>query len=82
MAAAIPGAVAVSQFHGCGADPMIVRTMIGVASNPNVGAVLLVGLGCETIAVDLLAAGLAGEDGVRASRKPLADVVIQLTLAA
>jgi altronate dehydratase large subunit len=77
MAAAIPGAVAVGQFHGCGADPMIVRTMVGIANNPNVGAVLLVGLGCETIGVDLLAAGLEGEPGIRSSGKPLAEVVIQ-----
>jgi altronate dehydratase large subunit len=71
MAAAIPGAVAVSQYHGCGADPMIVRQMVGIANNPNVGAVLLVGLGCETISVDLLA------EGIEPSGKPLADVVIQ-----
>jgi altronate dehydratase large subunit len=71
MAAAIPDAVAVSQYHGCGADPMIVRQMVGIGVNPNVGAVLLVGLGCETIAVDLLA------EGIRPSGKPLADVVIQ-----
>jgi altronate dehydratase large subunit len=71
MAAAIPGAVAVSQFHGCGADPMVMRQMVGIANNPNVGAVLLVGLGCETIDVDLLG------EGIRASGKPLADVVVQ-----
>ena len=47
--------------------------MIGVANNPNVGAVLLVGLGCETITVDLLA------DGIKASGKPLDSVVIQQT---
>jgi altronate dehydratase large subunit len=71
MAALIPGAVAVSQYHGCGADPMIVRQMTGIANNPNVGAVLLVGLGCETITVDLLKAD------IQRSGKPLADVVIQ-----
>jgi altronate dehydratase large subunit len=71
MAAAIPGAVAVSQYNGCEADPMVVRQMAGIAVNPNVGAVLLVGLGCETITVELLA------EGIRPSGKPLADVVIQ-----
>ncbi len=71
IAAAVPGAVAVGQYHGCGADPMIVRQMVGIANNPNVGATLLVGLGCETISVDLLAAGL------QPAGKPLADVVIQ-----
>jgi altronate dehydratase large subunit len=71
IAAAVPGAVAVGQYYGCGADPMIVHQMAGIASNPNVGATLLVGLGCETISVDLLAAGC------RPAGKPLADVVIQ-----
>jgi altronate dehydratase large subunit len=71
MAASIPGAVAVSQYHGCDADPMVLRQMAGVAANPNIGAVLLVGLGCETISVDLLAERIAG------SGKPLANVVIQ-----
>jgi altronate dehydratase large subunit len=71
MAAAIPDAVAISQFHGCGADPMVVRQMIGIANNPNVGAVLLVGLGCEAITVDLLT------EGIRESGKLIADVVMQ-----
>jgi altronate dehydratase large subunit len=71
IAALIPGAVAVTQYHACGADPMVVRQMIGIANNPNVGAVLLVGLGCETITVDLSA------EGVSASGKPVEDVVIQ-----
>lgn len=71
IAASVPGAVAISQFHDCGADPMVVSQMIGVANNPNMGAVLLVGLGCETITVDLLA------EGVKASSKPLGSVVIQ-----
>mgnify|MGYP000588518708 CR=1 FL=1 len=71
MAAMIPDAVAVGQYHGCGADPMIVRQMVGIANNPNVGAVLLVGLGCETITADMLA------EGIQSSNKPLADVVIQ-----
>ena len=71
IAASVPGAVAISQFHDCGADPMVVSQMIGVANNPNMGAVLLVGLGCETITVDLLA------EGIEPSGKPLDSVVIQ-----
>jgi len=71
MAAAIPGAVVVGQFHGCGADPMVVQQMVGIANNPNVGAVLLVGLGCETISVDRLA------DGMDATAKPVESLVIQ-----
>lgn len=73
IAAAIPGAVCVGQFHGCGADPMIVRQLVGVAANPNVGAVLLVGLGCESITAELLGEGIRQ----RRPRLPLADVVIQ-----
>ncbi|MFH1086885.1 MAG: UxaA family hydrolase, partial [Chloroflexota bacterium] len=71
IAAAIPGAVAVGQFHGCGADPMVVRQMIGIGQNPNVGAILLVGLGCEAISAELLG------EGIRLAGKPVADVVIQ-----
>jgi altronate dehydratase large subunit len=75
IAAAVPGATAVGQYYGCGADPMIVRQMAGIANHPNVGATLLVGLGCETISVDLLAAGI--QSGDKPAGKPLADVVIQ-----
>jgi altronate dehydratase large subunit len=71
IAAAIPGAILVGQYHGCYRDAMIERQMIGAANNPNVGAVLLVGLGCEAISVELLA------EGIRPSGKPVADVVIQ-----
>ena len=71
IAASIPGAVPLGQFYGCGADPMIVRQMTGIANNPNVGAVLLVGLGCESITVDLLA------EGIEASSKPVDNVVVQ-----
>ena len=71
IAAAIPDAVAVTQFHGCYGDPMVMRQMIGIGNNPNVAAVLVVGLGCETGSADQLVHGIAP------SGKPLADVVIQ-----
>ena len=53
IAALVPGAVAVPHQHGCcqvGADyRQTVRTLVGFGRNPNVGAVLVVGLGCEGI---------------------------------
>lgn len=49
----VPGAVAIPHQHGCcqvGADyKQTVRTLTGFGCNPNVGAVLVVGLGCEGI---------------------------------
>ncbi len=49
----VPGAVAIPHQHGCcqvGVDyRQTVRTLTGFGCNPNVGAVLIVGLGCEGI---------------------------------
>jgi|YNPMSStandDraft_1061717.scaffolds.fasta_scaffold00835_13 Altronate dehydratase len=47
-------------------------TLIGLASNPNVGAVLVVGLGCERIVAELLA-----EEISKACSKPLECIVLQ-----
>lgn len=48
--------VAVKHPYGCTFDPVsneeITKTFIGLALNPNVFAVLLVGLGCETVKID------------------------------
>jgi len=53
IASQVPGAVAVPHQHGCceiGEDyAQTVRTLIGFGRNPNVGAVLIVSLGCEGI---------------------------------
>lgn len=53
IAAQVPGAVAVPHQHGCceiGEDyEQTLRTLIGFGKNPNVGAVLIVSLGCEGI---------------------------------
>lgn len=50
------------HHQGCGQlQPdvqQITRTLIGLGSNPNVGAVLLVGLGCESVALQDVYAGL------------------------
>jgi altronate dehydratase large subunit len=49
----VPGSVALPHQHGCchmGDDyKQTLRTLIGMAKNPNVGATLIVGLGCEGI---------------------------------
>lgn len=71
MAAAVPGAVAVSQWHHCTRDEMVERGMIGIGRNPNVGAVLVVGLGCESLTAEILF------DGIQPCGKPIAQVVIQ-----
>jgi len=51
VAEGVPGAVTVSHQHGCaqiGEDAEATfRTLVGTGANANVGAVLVVGLGCE-----------------------------------
>ena len=53
IAAQVPGAVAIPHSNGCcqmGEDyRQTVRTLIGFGVHPNVGAVLVVALGCEGI---------------------------------
>ncbi|MBZ4655984.1 MAG: D-galactarate dehydratase/Altronate hydrolase domain protein [Thermoanaerobacter sp.] len=75
IAEAIPGAIPVTHQHGCaqiGADmEMVFRTLEGIGKNPNVGAVLVVGLGCESIDAADLASRIA-ESG-----KPVDFVSIQ-----
>ena len=41
------GAIAITQHYGCIPGQMVANTLIGVGENPNVAAVLLVGMGCE-----------------------------------
>jgi altronate dehydratase large subunit len=71
IAAQVDGAVAITQYHGCGSDPVIVNNLVGTALNPNVAAVLILGLGCESLTVDNVA------DGVKPSGKPVETLVIQ-----
>ncbi len=64
----VDGVVPLAHTTGCGmsqageAYDMLRRTLWGTAANPNVGAVLLVGLGCEVIQVGRFAEdfGLTG----------------------
>ncbi|HAN15193.1 MAG TPA: carbohydrate hydrolase [Chloroflexi bacterium] len=52
IAAQVPGAIALPHPHGCaqvGDDVGLTeRILAGAGANPNVGAVLVIGLGCET----------------------------------
>ncbi len=71
IAAQVEGAVAVTQYHGCGSDSMLVNALVGTGRNPNVAGVLIVGLGCETLTAEMLA------EGIRPSGKPVETLVIQ-----
>ncbi|MDR2945161.1 MAG: UxaA family hydrolase, partial [Candidatus Adiutrix sp.] len=63
VAAQVPGAVALPNQHGCsqiGVDyDLTRRTLAGLGRNPNVGAVLVIGLGCEGIEPAALAQDIA-----------------------
>lgn len=71
----VPGAVALPHQHGCcqvGVDyEQTMRTLAGLGKNPNVGAALVVGLGCEGAQADAVAERIA-ESG-----KPVETLVIQ-----
>lgn len=62
IAEAVPEAVCAPHDHGCGqigADKdQTRRTLLHVAENPNVAGVVVVGLGCETLDSERLAADL------------------------
>jgi len=69
----LPEVVAVPQGYGCGYGPEDFRvsllTLGGLVNHPNVGAALIIGLGCEMLKAELLAN--AGEG------KPVESLVIQ-----
>lgn len=75
LMARCPDVVGIIHQHGCsgiGADfDQTLRTLVGMGRNPNVAAVLLVGLGCESIQSNLIA------DGIAVTGKPVERVVIQ-----
>jgi altronate dehydratase large subunit len=62
IAGADSDVIPMTHQHGCthmGADTeQVLRTLSGTCSNPNVGGVLLVGLGCETADVSHIASRL------------------------
>jgi altronate dehydratase large subunit len=63
IAANVPGTVLFRHTLGCGQvgqDLQITAdTLVGIGKNPNFAGVLVVGLGCEKLAADTLAAGIA-----------------------
>jgi len=63
IASHVEGAVALPNQHGCcqvGADlDLTAKTLIGLGKNPNVAAVLVVGLGCEGIPTEKVAEEIA-----------------------
>lgn len=75
IASQVPGAVAVPHQHGCcqvGDDyTQSIRTLIGFGKNPNVGAVLIVSLGCEGIQSEPVQREIA------ATGKPVESIIIQ-----
>jgi altronate hydrolase len=70
----VDGVVPIVHTSGCGMAgdgegfDMLRRTLWGTAANPNFGAILLVGLGCEVIQIGRFAKdfGLAGRDDFQA----------------
>lgn len=75
IAKLVNGAIAIPHQHGCceiGDDfETTKRTLVGFGKNPNVGAVLVVGLGCEGIQAKEIA------DEIAESGKPVDYIVIQ-----
>jgi altronate dehydratase large subunit len=75
IAQKVGGAVALEHPLGCGqigADfDQTMRTLAGMGANPNVGAVLLVSLGCEEVPVDSL------RRSISLCKKPVEKIVIQ-----
>ncbi|KUO53363.1 MAG: carbohydrate hydrolase [Desulfitibacter sp. BRH_c19] len=75
IASGIPEARLITHQHGCsqiGVDKeTTLKILSGMGKNPNVGAVLVVGLGCETIHAGLIAQEIAK------TGKPVETLVIQ-----
>ncbi len=71
----VQGAVALVHEHGCaqnGEDKeQTKRVLVGIGKNPNVCAVLVVGLGCETIGSEEIA------QEILKSKKPVETLIIQ-----
>lgn len=71
IAERVEGAVAVTQYHGCGANRMVINTLAGVGRNPNIAGILLFGLGCESLTNDILL------EKLESTGKPIESLVIQ-----
>lgn len=71
----VPGTISIENQYGCGQIgedfQQTFRTFVGLGTNPNVGGVLIVGLGCELLRPEKLAGEIA------ASGKPVEMLLIQ-----
>ncbi|MGQ9648462.1 MAG: UxaA family hydrolase [Thermodesulfobacteriota bacterium] len=75
IARKVRGTISIPHQHGCAQlafdAEQTARTLIGVGKNPNVAAVLVIGLGCEVVHSSIVASKI-GESG-----KPVKNLVIQ-----
>lgn len=75
IAQQLNGAVPITHQNGCGHLPAeaahVHRTLVGYGSNPNVGACIVVGLGCEVIQTKRVAEEIAK------TGKPVKCIIIQ-----
>jgi len=69
----LPGVVPVTHGYGCGYGPedfrVSHRVLTGLVNHPNIGAALIIGLGCEVMKAEFLTAGVEG--------KPVEALVVQ-----
>lgn len=63
----VDGVIALTHGSGCGMIPSsqggqtLIRTLRGYASHPNIGGVLVLGLGCEMLQVDMVCEALPSD---------------------
>ncbi len=68
----VPDVLPLTHTHGCGPTGEItLRTLAGIGKNPNIAALLIIGLGCEESTADEIA------EEVAKSGKPVEYLVIQ-----
>ncbi|MDY6916525.1 MAG: UxaA family hydrolase [Chloroflexota bacterium] len=62
---ALPDVVTITHAYGCGYGPQDLgvshRTLTGMVNNPNVAAVLVIGLGCDLLKAEFLASSAQGK---------------------
>ena len=75
IAEEVQGTIPLSHEHGCaqkGADlEQTKRILVGIGKNPNVAAVLVLGLGCETVSAPEV------KEEIASSQKPVKMLIIQ-----
>ena len=72
IARQVPGVLPITHTHGCaGTGEITLRTLPGIGSNPNIAALLIIGLGCEVCEASRIA------EAVAPTAKPVEYLVIQ-----